>query len=304
MEAIAFFLIVALAFAAGFFLVPFATRELLLYKYEEINRTWQRSLEDYRHHLLFTRRAPSLEGERVEREMAQWGKRQITLVTGNKLSREKVDALREAGVLPSRPRARDPSPALPREREVEALYRLPLTLPLRLGCGSCLAAAAFALGLSGTGPLTLASGLLAGALMEQVFLCDMRARLIPWQTSALFGIAAIVFSLSVSGLEGLGVSLFTALGMSLLLQVTNRFMSFLGGRPAIGDGDLRIIPLICIFSGLAGTLYGFVGASLAMGVVALATVLFKGGNRKSYVPYAPGLSCWYAIGLITQLAFI
>ncbi|MGN0037547.1 MAG: prepilin peptidase [Coriobacteriales bacterium] len=298
------FIITALAFAAGFFIVPYASRELLIYKYQEINRSWNSSLEDYRHHLLFTRRKPSTDGERVEREMALWGKRQITLVTAGKLSYEKVCALREAGVLPTRPRARDPSLALPREREVEESYRLNLTLPLRLGCGALLAAAALALGLSDAPPLAVASGIAAGALMESIFLCDMRARIIPWQLCLLFGVAGVVFSLSVSGLEGLGISLFTALGMSILLQVTNRFMGYLSGRPAIGDGDLRLIPMICIFSGLAGTLYGFVGASLVMGLVAAATVLFKGGNRKTYVPYAPGLSCWYAIGLVTQLACI
>ena len=298
------FVITALAFAAGFFLVPYASRELLIYKYQEINRSWNQSLEDYRHHLLFTRRKPSADGERVEREMALWGSRQLTLVTAGKLSYEKVCALREAGVLPVRPRARDPSLSLPREREVEESYRLNLTLPLRLGCGAFLAAAALALGLSTAPAPAVACGIAAGALMESIFLCDMRARLIPWQLCLLFGVAGVGFSLSVSGLEGLGISLLTALGMSVLLQVTNRVMSYLGGRPAIGDGDLRIIPMICIFSGLAGTLYGFVGASLVMGLVAAATILFKGGNRKTYVPYAPGLGCWYAIGLAAQLALV
>ena len=114
MELAAF--ITALAFAAGFFLVPWASRELLLYTYLEINRNWNQSLEDYRHHLAFTHRKPSIDAERVEREMALWGRRQITLVTAGKLSFEKVSALREAGVLPTRPRARDPSLSLPRER--------------------------------------------------------------------------------------------------------------------------------------------------------------------------------------------
>ena len=301
MELAAF--ITALAFAAGFFLVPWASRELLLYKYLEINRNWNQSLEDYRHHLAFTHRKPSIDAERVEREMALWGRRQITLVTAGKLSFEKVSALREAGVLPTRPRARDPSLSLPREREVEQSYRLRITLPLRLGCGSFLAAAALGLGLSGANPLAVASGIFAGALMESVFLCDMRARIIPWQLCLPFGIAALVFSLSVSGPYGLLLSLATALVMGLALHATNRFMGYLSGCPAIGDGDLRIIPLICIFSGLTGTLYGFLGASLVMGLVAAVTLLFKGGNRKSYVPYAPGLSCWYAIGLAAQLAF-
>ena len=88
------FVITALAFAAGFFLVPYASRELLIYKYQEINRSWNQSLEDDRHHLLFTRRKPSADGERVEREMALWGSRQLPLVTAGKLSYEKVCALR------------------------------------------------------------------------------------------------------------------------------------------------------------------------------------------------------------------
>ena len=138
--------------------------------------------------------------------------------------------------------------------------------------------------------------------MEATFLCDVQARLIPWQLTMLFGCASAVFSLSVGGLEGFATSAIVAFAMYLLLNVTDSLMQYLNGSPAIGSGDLRFIPMICLFSGLLGTFWGFVGASVVMGLIALIAIIFKGGTRKSYIPYAPGLSCWFAIGLLTQLS--
>lgn len=298
----AFYIVfIAASFALGFLVVPDATKRLLAYKYGEINRQWSQNLADYARHLKFVGRKPETDGERVERGMAQWGARQIVLVNGGKLSYEKVCALRDSGVIPPLAQSRDPTRNLPREQEVEASYRLCCTMRMRVACAACLALVAAVLSAGNASPLGCLAGVSAGAVMEATYLCDMQARLIPWQTSVVFGIAGALFALDMHGLEGLGASLATGLGMYLLLNTANTAMQFLNGSPAIGGGDLRFIPLICIFSGLAGSIWGFIGASLVMAVIALATVLFKNGTRKSYVPYAPGLSCWYAIGLVSQV---
>lgn len=294
------FFFIATAFALGHLVVPDATKRLLAYKYTEINSKWLEDLHSYARHLDFVGRKPGFDGERVERGMAEWGARQIVLVNGGKLSYEKVRALRDAGVIPPPTQSRDPTEDLPREQEVAISYRLHITMRMRLLCGTCLALIAALLAGTATGPIGCIAGITAGAAMESTFLTDMRARLIPWQTSLAFGVAAALFALDLHGLEGLGISLLVAVGMYLLLSFTNTAMQFVSGSPAIGGGDLRFIPMICIFSGLAGSIWGFIGASLVMALIALVTVLFKHGNRKSYIPYAPGLSCWFAIGLFVQ----
>lgn len=289
------------AFALGYAVVPNATKELLVYKYGEINKRWEENLRGYANHMRFVCRKPAFDGERVEKDLARWGARQVVLVNGGKLSYEKVCALQDAGVIGTHARSRDPTVAL-REREVEASYRLNCTIPMRLACALCLCATALAATMSGINPAGCAAALVAGMAMEATFLCDMRARLIPWQLTGIFGVASAVFALSVGGIQGFATSLAVAFAMYLILNITNSFMQYLNGSPAIGSGDLRFIPMICLFSGLMGTFWGFVGASVVMGVIALIAVLFKGGTRKSYIPYAPGLSCWFAIGLLTQLS--
>lgn len=292
---------IAASFVFGFLIVPSATKKLLVFKYEEINKQWCESLTDYSKHLSFTGQKPTFGKGRAERDAADWGMRQIVLVNGGKLSYEKVRALREAGVISPLPQSRDPTRKLPREHEIANAYRICCTIPMRLACGVCLALAAAILAKGGINPVGCLAGIITGAAMESTFISDMKTRLIPWQTTLVFGTAAAIFALSTHGIEGLGVSLATGLAMYLLLSVTNKAMQFVSGSPAIGNGDLRFIPMICIFSGLAGSVWGFMGASLVMALIALITVLFKDGDRKSYLPYAPGLGCWYAIGLVAQV---
>lgn len=290
-----------IAFVLGYAIVPNATKELLVYKYDEINRRWNESLEGYANHMRFVCRKPTFDGERVEKGLAQWGARQVVLVNGGKLSYEKICALRNAGVIGTQARSRDPTSALS-EREVEMSYRLNCTIPMRIACALGLSATALAASLCNVNPVGCTSALVAGMAMEATFLCDMQARIIPWQLTLSFGLASMLFALSVGGLQGLLTSLAVAFAMYLLLAVANSIMQHLNGSPAIGDGDLRFIPMICLFSGLAGTFWGFIGASIVMGLIAVVAVAFKGGTRKSYIPYAPGLSCWFVIGLPTQLS--
>ena len=294
------FIIAALAFAIGFYVIPPATRNFLAFKYQEIEDAWNESLQAYEKHVLFTKRKPSLSAERVERSMAQWAQHQIQLFNAGKLTYEQVLALRAVNAIPNPQEGVDPALKLPRDSDMRAKYQLECTLAMRLACGLFLAVVAAVLIYSDVGIPGTVSGLVAGVLMISTLICDMQARIIPYQFCIVFGIAAAIFALSVSGPQGLIGSLIAAGAMYAALYLVNRLMSYLSGSPAIGNGDLRFIPMICLFSGLAGTLYGFFGASVVMALVAIWAVLFKGGNRKSYVPYAPGLTCWYAIGLLAQ----
>lgn len=301
---IALLLTTLLAFALGCVVIPPATNALLKYKLRDINHTWNESLRIYENHVRFTRRKPRFDAEKVERSMAIWAKRQVGLANARKLSHEQITALRVVGIIDTPATGEDPFRDLPHEPEVRAKFSLPCSVPLRVACGATLGLTASVLMASNASPVTVASGLLAAGIMLCVLLCDMRVRVIPREMCALFAAVAVTFSVSVGGLEGLATSCMTAMGMYLALSLVNKVMSAFSSSPAIGDGDMRIIPLLCIFSGLTGTMYGFLGASIVMAVIAAVTVLFKGGNRKSYVPYAPGLSCWAAIGLLTQVACV
>ena len=295
---------VIVAFALGYAVIPSATKKLLIFKYQEISKDWLESLNSYANHMRFVRKKPALDGERVERSMAQWQARQVVLVNGGKLSYEKVAALRDAGVIGAATRGHESTFLLPHEHEVEASYHLRCTLPMRILCGVSLAAVAALLALGDANSLACASGTFAGAVMIATFICDMQARIIPWQLCLAFGATSFVFAASISGASGVITSLGCAFAVCLLLNLTNCAMQFFTGSPAIGSGDLKFIPMICIFSGLTGTIWGFMGASVVMALIALVTVLFKGGNLRSYVPYAPGLGCWYAIGLIARIAAV
>lgn len=293
---------VPLFFALGFCSIIPATNRLLAYKYREIDNEWNQRLQEYENHYLFTRRKPDPTGERVERELSQWAKRQEGQFNAGNLSYEQALALRMVDIIPNPSyKKEDPAALLPKNKEVKARYKVCDTLAARIGCGLFLGVAVVMLIVGNADALSWACALSAVALMELIFLCDMSARIIPYQLCLAFALVAAVFSFEHGGLEGLFTSCLCGFGMFICLLAVNKLMSHTSGSRAIGAGDMRLIPLLCIFSGLSGAIAGFVVASVVMAVIALFVLAFKGGTRKSFVPYAPGLAAWCAIGLTVQI---
>lgn len=294
--------LVPFIFTLGFCAIVPAANKLLAYKYREINQSWNQHLQEYENHYLFTHRKPDPSGERVERGLWQWAKRQQQQVKAGNLSYEQVLALRMVDIVPNPPYLeKDPVASLPRNKDIEARYATKDTRIKRIACGVVPSAAAAMLIFGNASALSWACALGATFLMELVFLCDVSARIIPYQLCIAFAAIAAVFSFEHGGLEGLFTSCLCAFGLFLCLLTVNKLMALTSGAAAIGAGDMRLIPLLCIFSGLSGALAGFAVASIVMAAIAIFTLVFKGGTRKSFIPYAPGLASWCAIGLIVQI---
>lgn len=140
------------------------------------------------------------------------------------------------------------------------------------------------------------------ACLQAATVCDIDARIIPWELSLAASVFGLLFSLVEYGTSELALSLglaFCALGT----LETARILARRCGRPEpIGAGDLRLLPALFLFCGCLGSIYGAFAASVVMGLWAIAFLI---RNRSRDVPHAlpmaPGLSIWFLVGIACAL---
>lgn len=147
-------------------------------------------------------------------------------------------------------------------------------------------------------PLPCSLALFGFALVETACICDIKARIIPWETCfALLGLA-VPFRLAMGNVSGLLQSICLALAVLLALVTCNVVSRRLHSSTAIGLGDLRLIPALCLFGGLDGSFLGIFACTLFMGCYAILALAMKWATPKSGIPLAPGLALWFALGTL------
>lgn len=135
------------------------------------------------------------------------------------------------------------------------------------------------------------------AFMEAVLLCDLRERIIPWELCAGMLACALFFQLAAgAGSELLASALF-ALVLVAALSLCNIASRHLSEPAAIGAGDLRLIPALCIFGGIQGSFLGMLACAVLMGAWALVLLFMRRTTPRSKIPLAPGLTLWFVVGV-------
>lgn len=178
----------------------------------------------------------------------------------------------------------------------------PFAAPLiacRFLCGTGLACMA-ALCWNFMEPLPCSLALSGFALMETACVCDLKARIIPWELCLVMLMLAIPFRLATGSVEELVASVALALLLLFLFEACNLVSRRLHSSTAIGLGDLRMIPALCMFGGLEGTLVGMFSCSALMGAYAVLALAMKWATPRSGIPFAPGLAVWFVVGVFAS----
>ena len=131
-------------------------------------------------------------------------------------------------------------------------------------------------------PLLCLLATLGAACMGVALLCDLVARIIPWEVSAALLVLGTVFVLAQTLAGG--------------AAVMNWGARRLGKPQPLGSGDVRLLPALCLFSGFQGSFAGMFACSLAMGAAAIA-ILLRHKAIDAHVPMMPGFVVWYCVGL-------
>lgn len=146
-------------------------------------------------------------------------------------------------------------------------------------------------------PLPCLLATLGASCLGVALLCDLVARIIPWEASAALLVLGASFVLVQTGgvlpLELLALA-GTLVGGAVLMNWAARR---LGKSQPLGSGDVRLLPALCLFSGFQGSFAGMFACSLVMSAAAIAVLV----RRKAFdaqVPMMPGFVVWYCVGLL------
>ncbi|MGI6031961.1 MAG: hypothetical protein ACOX69_00875 [Coriobacteriales bacterium] len=134
--------------------------------------------------------------------------------------------------------------------------------------------------------------LLAGLIiMEALVICDIRARILPWEGCLMLGVLGVLLRLLDGGLLtsiALAALVFAALfGSSVLVSH--------GKSRALGWGDLRLIPALVLIGGPAGTICGGLACAVAACAHALVCLVAQRGSASDAFPLGPSLLVWFLV---------
>lgn len=171
----------------------------------------------------------------------------------------------------------------------------PHTRLVRLGCAAaCALFAATAWKLLDA--YCACASVLACACMLCVLVCDVHARIIPWQlAAALLGLGALRHALDGS-MQTLILTLVVAGLVCALLWLAGSCRERAGKTAPLGRGDLRLMPALAACCNLSGNLQGLLACAFVMGLWGTAAAFREG--RKANVPMAPGFAAWLWVGAL------
>lgn len=142
---------------------------------------------------------------------------------------------------------------------------------------------------------------LACACMGALLACDLREHVLPTELVGAFLVLAIVFRLSIDGLQGIVIAGLPAGLVAAALLVINRLRTHRGAGEIVGSGDLRMLVPLALFSGAAGFVTGLLACMLLMGLLAFVQLASGSVRRDTQIALAPGLAIWLFVGTLVPL---
>lgn len=310
----------------GLFVLPECCDKMLRKKHDQILGAFERQLKLYQK----LEADPSGVDADTETRILKWSRDMVYMESIGKVEHGMAVRLAEAGIIPE---------ARPAEEYVsvpEEMWKLDVNVKSRAACGAAL---------TGLGALTTLPWLitpapspicapLAIALLFIVVLavaCDVRAKVIPYQLCALAAVPSIALMVVGNNADVYLSCVLAALIATLGLWGFSKIGQLFGIKGAIGMGDIRILPWICLPLGVNGTTYGLIFCFALMFVWAIYVIIrqkaSKGGTREklehikenkagyamafvadplgkksgkkrknTYLAMGPGLALWLAAG--------
>ena len=320
----------------GAALLPNMADRALRAKHAQIHAAIGRQLESWEKLKADPESFDDASAARIER----WAKQMARMEEIGKVEHSVAVKLADAGIV-AEARPAEEYVAVPEEN-----WCFPTGAAGRIGCGAGAGALAgiaclpWAFG-SGLSPVCAALACLLALMLALAVACDMRAKVIPYQLCAAAAAPSIALALTANPPEAwLGCIAAAAIATGLIWLFSKAGKLF-GIKGAIGMGDLRLMPWVCLPLGANGTLWGAVCCFALMTVWAVAAIVSQkiakartdegrerlahmrknkvgyaiaiaadplgrksARRRKStYLAMAPGLALWLAAGFaLGQLA--
>lgn len=295
----------------GWFFVPWGSNLLLCRSYDRTISWWKESCRAYGD---FTCRHPGIvplpTAAGWEGAVGIWRKEALREAAAGTLTNERLQALVDAGIEigPSFPACTEEERKKRYEFSPRRAHRVTLA-----GCGALGAFGAIALtywtaglfyGEGSAHPTAsiFVSIVMIAALFTCVValmaatVCDLRARIIPFETCVVVAVAGTAFQAVFKGLPALGAGALFAVVVVAGCSIANRFCRARCPTDAIGRGDIRCMAALSLATGM-GAFCGFVVCYTCAALFALAGCLLHRLGLKDGVPMAPFLSVWFVCGV-------
>lgn len=272
----------------GWFVVPWLADLLLKRAYRRSHAWWLDSLASYREFKrAHPQREPSPWAAGEEGVVGMWKVQAVRAVRAGSLPRERVHALIEAGCEVNE-EATVRSEAEQKER---CAFRAGWRQRLVSAAGCALTG--FGIGWCSDTEVGVALAVTGGA-MAVAIACDVKARIIPFETCATIALAGAAFQVSVGGFGGLLVGSAYAAIIVTACIAANRLFGRTGGAP-VGYGDVRCMGALSLMCGAAVPV-GIVFCYGSAAAFSLAGIVTGKLSCKSGIPMAPFLALWLVGG--------
>lgn len=316
-----------LTFGIGAVVIPSAVDLALRLKRAQIEGAFRRQLETYRKWAA----DPCSLSDAESRRIGRWAEDMARMEKAGKVEPSFAEAMADAGII---------AEARPRSEYVcvpEQDWSFKGTTARIMACGALLAAmtACMVLPLQDDGIVkACATGtvaMLLALVVAVLTVCDVRAKVLPYQLCALSAVPSIALMLLAHDVGEYPACIASALAATVLLWLLSGLgRLLLGAQGAIGAGDLRLLPWVCLPLGPSGTVYGALAcfalmfvwgvwtlarkrladlaesgrlahirqnkAGWAMAVLASPLSGRKRRKEQLYLAMAPGLAAWLAVG--------
>lgn len=291
---IAFATGVGAAAIIGAFIVPAASDSALKAKKNEIEGAFGRQIERYEKSRSLGDDATDAERKRGK-SAERWARDMACMEEAGKVQPWQAAELARVGIIGH---ARDDKEYV---RINETKWSYPATARTRLYLAAALAAlcAAMLYPLTQPGapsPWVALAGVPLMSIVLVIACCDWRSMTIPYQLCALAALPSIALALITWGPSGFLTAAGWAVGITATVWLLAKVLGAFGLKGAIGSGDLRLMPWLCLPCGLVGSFCGLAACCAAMGIMGAGMWALKLVNRKSRLPMAPGLCVWIAVG--------
>lgn len=294
---IAFAAGVCAAAIIGAFVVPAAADAALKAKKSEIEGAFKRQIERFEKSRSIG--SDATEAQRKQAKSAErWARDMARMEDAGKVQPWQAAELARVGIIGHAREEKD------YVRINDAKWSYPATARTRLYLAAALAAlcAAMLYPLTQPGAPSAWAALAGVLLMSGVLViacCDWRAMTIPYQLCALAALPSIALALLTWGPSGFPTAAGWAVGITAIVWLLAKILGWFGLKGAIGSGDLRLMPWLCLPCGLIGSFCGLAACCAAMGAMGAGMWALRLVNRKSRLPMAPGLCVWLAVGYTT-----
>lgn len=244
----------------GTLVMPWFVDGVLRRKHAQIEGAFERQLTAF----LEVERDPEGADPKDAEECMRWASQMAYMESIGKVEPGMAVRLADAGIVE---KAQEPEAyvSIPAER-----WGLPVGWKSRVACGACSAVLGGVMTLPwlihrGHEPSSLALPVALCLLFVvlSAVVCDVRAKVIPYQLCGLAVIPSVALAVLTWGVNGFGWCVLGALVATGVLWGSSKLAGLFGVRGSIGMGDVRLLPWCCLPLGVYGTLYGaFAGFGL------------------------------------------